>query len=229
MDDIIQNHYKVLNLTVSATRHQIREAYKQCMQELENAPKPTAGIGLPCPLRNVKRSAIIAKSDSLRVIVPADILNAWTSIDRVVVTTTTLHLVEASDAPDGNGTQKEYLPTSQVIVQRNALSDAYYILSHPVKKKAYDLEHNHGLCEYEHKRINKHIRGGTDQDAARTEVKKWRTSLEIPSFCERSWAAERFNRAQAALDTYSAQEKSATAVSRMCGEVIADFVDGMEF
>ena len=228
MDDHIQNHYQVLNLPVSATRHQIREAYNQCMQELESTPRPTVGVGLPCQ-RNVQCSAVIAKSDSLRVIVPEDILKTWRGIDRIIVTSTALHVAKPPDAPNSNDIQFKRLPTSQFIIRRNELSDAHYILSHPVKKKAFDLEHNEELCKYEHNRINEHVHGSVDQDVARVEVKRWRTSLTEGSSSAKPWTAERFNRVQAALDTFSAQEKSVTAVSRMCGEVIAGFVDSMEF
>ncbi|KAK5136241.1 hypothetical protein LTR08_003848 [Meristemomyces frigidus] len=227
MDGLFANHYKALDLPITATRHQIRETYKQRVQDLEHALLPTVGIGVPCPVSSVKHTAVMARSDSLRVLVPKDVLKTWKGIDQVIATNMPRQLT----GPAGVSGEQVWRPSaSHAIIRRNELSDAYYILSHPVKKKAYDLEHWRGLCEYEGKRTNERVQGLANQKIAMSEAKKWRQSLVdgARQHGGKPWVDKRFNRVEDALDAYCEQEKSTTAISRMCGEVIAGFVDTME-
>lgn len=216
MAAVFANHYQVLDLPVFASRHQVRRAYQQGLRDLDNiwpnAARSQAAL--------TERVPVISASDSLRVFFPPEVIKAWHS-NEIMITRPKTTLRASPEAPS------DRLITSRAIAHRNRLDDAYNILSHPVKRKAYDIQYWRKLQTYERERIKARVVGRASQEAAVYQAKMWRASLDQGHEVGTEFCEERYNRVRD-MGEHSKCHKCTIASSMVSGEVVAGFADTMD-
>ncbi|KAF2770310.1 hypothetical protein EJ03DRAFT_350637 [Teratosphaeria nubilosa] len=208
-----RNHYLTLGLSVTAKLADIRSTYLGLMARLEkDFARITTSDRQPAPV--IGKRPTWQRMDSA-VEIPSIEQDEHTNVH---------HETE----PETVRCQSKMIQqTAETIVRRNTLDDAYSILAHPVRRKAYDLKHLHELQQYEKSRISQSRPSA--RAVALADAAKWRallqkgckSTLDAKMMGDLGWAAW-------SLEMYGEHEKAASATSMMSGEVVAGFVDLME-
>lgn len=190
----LDNHYLSLNISIAVDRHEIRQAYQQRLQQLEEAPVKR-GAPAVCVTDLAKASNRDSAVKALKALVSEDTSSPSASIDEVIATADIAGLEDPGTA--GGEEDDVWRPaSSQTIAERNKLDEAYNVLGHPAKKKAYDLMFKTQLLQYEGVRIAECVKGKAKQGDALAAAKRWRVSLERGHEGGAEFDEARFNRVQ---------------------------------
>jgi hypothetical protein len=237
-DEPFSNHYATLGLPVSARLVDIRKAYREHIQRLDDQERlrQAAEVDSHHPRPASKAESWHAghrkQPSSLSYSSQAETLFVLEEHQQPDVQADQDHDHQDADHDNDEYDALHWQPSSsEEIIARNSLDDAYSILAHAVKRKAYDRKYWYRLQYYEGYHINQMP---TDESRAKrvTAAKKWRTLAvkgprpgvqeDVNTVAFLGWTARHLNE-------YNEVEKSVVApASRIAGEAVADFVDGME-
>ncbi|KAH9825607.1 hypothetical protein Tdes44962_MAKER04049 [Teratosphaeria destructans] len=208
-----RNHYLTLGLSVTAKLSDIRSTYLSLVARLERdfARIPTSDRHPAQPTEKRPTRQRMHSAVEIPRVDKDERTNAH-------------HKTESKTARCQSHIVQQ---TAEAIVRRNTLDDAYSILAHPVRRKAYDSKHLHELQQYEKCRISQSRPSA--RAVALADAAKWRallqkgckSTLDAKMMGDLGWAAW-------SLEMYGEHEKAASATSMMSGEVVAGFVDLME-
>ena len=213
------NYYATLGISITASRDDIQAAYDR---RLEDIQQPSRVIN------DLSHWDDSPPSSKLHAVTASEALQTLMTMARTP-RSPPRHITGTPDSPTTDFQTLHEDPEDSVdgIVAINKLEDAFQILAHPVKKKAYDMTFRASLQAWELRRIGRAIPRYLSRGPAEAKARKWRRSLELGHDPNYDYDEAEFNRVDC-LGRFESRELSLLTASMACGEVIASFIDGMD-